>query len=115
MFSQVGELESSKSVMNTLAPEFSALITILRSVGPVISTRRSARSAGAGATRQSPERTPEVASRKSGSSPSRRRRARASRAASSSSRSPANSRASTVRNSTASAVRTSSVFIGEPP
>src|SRR5881628_157459 len=32
--------------MNVLAPEFSALIIILRSVGPVISTRRSIRSAG---------------------------------------------------------------------
>ena len=39
-------MASSKSAMNTLAPELSALITILRSTGPVISTRRSARSAG---------------------------------------------------------------------
>ena len=45
---QVGEFESSKSAMNTRAPEFSALITILRSTGPVISTRRSAISAGRG-------------------------------------------------------------------
>ena len=37
--------------MNTRAPELSALITILRSVGPVISTRRSCRSGGASATR----------------------------------------------------------------
>ena len=42
MLSQVGELASSKSAMKPLAPEFSALMTILRSVGPVISTRRSA-------------------------------------------------------------------------
>src|SRR5438270_6892764 len=41
MFCQVGELESSKSAMNTLAPEFKALMIILRSTGPVISTRRS--------------------------------------------------------------------------
>ena len=38
---QVGVFASSKSAMNTLAPEFSALMTILRSTGPVISTRRS--------------------------------------------------------------------------
>ncbi|KFM29356.1 hypothetical protein F751_5794 [Auxenochlorella protothecoides] len=43
--------------MYTLAPEFRALITILRSVGPVISTRRSRKSAGRGPTRQSPSRT----------------------------------------------------------
>ena len=34
--------------MNTFAPEFRALMTILRSTGPVISTRRSRRSAGIG-------------------------------------------------------------------
>ena len=53
MLAQVGELASSKSVMNTRAPELSALMTILRSVGPVISTRRSWMSAGVGATVQS--------------------------------------------------------------
>ena len=47
---QVGEFESSKSAMKTLAPEFSALMIILRSTGPVISTRRSSRSFGMGAT-----------------------------------------------------------------
>ena len=51
---QVGESASSRSAMKTLAPELSALMTILRSPGPVISTRRSSRSAGASATRQSP-------------------------------------------------------------
>ena len=66
---QVGELESSKSAMNTRAPELSALITILRSTGPVISTRRSAISSGVGATRQSPARMSAVSGRKSGSSP----------------------------------------------
>ena len=50
LFAHVGEFESSKSAMNMLAPELSALITILRSTGPVISTRRSVRSAGIGAT-----------------------------------------------------------------
>jgi hypothetical protein len=34
-------VESSKSAMKPLAPELSALMTSLRSVGPVISTRRS--------------------------------------------------------------------------
>ena len=57
MLLQVGVFESSKSAMNTLAPELSALITILRSVGPVISTRRSCRSWGTGATVQSDSRT----------------------------------------------------------
>jgi hypothetical protein len=38
---QVGVDESSKSAMNMFAPEFRALMTIFRSVGPVISTRRS--------------------------------------------------------------------------
>jgi hypothetical protein len=49
MFSQVGELESSKSAMKTLAPELRALMIILRSVGPAISTRRSWRLAGVSA------------------------------------------------------------------
>src|SRR6266446_3510298 len=40
MFSHVGVLESSKSAMNVDAPELSALMIILRSTGPVISTRR---------------------------------------------------------------------------
>ena len=40
-FSHVGELASSKSAMKPFAPLFQALITSLRSVGPVISTRRS--------------------------------------------------------------------------
>jgi len=46
-------LESSKSAIYTLAPEFKALMIILRSTGPVISTRRSSRSFGIGATFQS--------------------------------------------------------------
>jgi hypothetical protein len=49
--------------MNTCAPEFSALMIILRSTGPVISTRRSSRSAGSGATFQSPSRTLAVSGR----------------------------------------------------
>ena len=57
MLLQVGELESSKSAMNPDAPEFSALMTILRLVGPVISTRRFCSAAGSGAIVQSPSRT----------------------------------------------------------
>ena len=52
MLGQVGEVESSKSAMKTFAPELSALISIFRSTGPVISTRLSFRFAGAGATLQ---------------------------------------------------------------
>ncbi len=43
--------------MKTRAPELRALITIFRSTGPVISTRRSAICSGGGATTQSPSRT----------------------------------------------------------
>ena len=50
MLLQVGELASSKSAMKPRAPEFSALMTILRLVGPVISTRRSWSASGTGAT-----------------------------------------------------------------
>ena len=59
-------MASSKSAMKTLAPELRALIIILRSTGPVISTRRSWRSGGAGATRQSPSRIGRVSARKLG-------------------------------------------------
>ena len=48
MLRHVGAVASSKSAMNPSAPEFRALMTILRSVGPVISTQRWARSGGRG-------------------------------------------------------------------
>ena len=80
--SQVGVVESSKSAMKTLAPELSALMIILRSTGPVISTRRSSRSAGSGATVHSASRMCLVSGRKSGFSPASRRFWRSSRAAS---------------------------------
>ncbi len=54
MFPHVGEQESSKSAMNAFTGAFRALMIILRSTGPVISTRRSRRSCGTGATVQSP-------------------------------------------------------------
>ncbi len=56
----VGESASSMSAMNIRAPEFSALIVILGSAGPVISTRRSRRSRGVSATCQSLSRISEV-------------------------------------------------------
>src|ERR1700751_365785 len=52
--------------MNTLAPEFSALMIILRSTGPVISTRRHRRSAGSGAIVQLLSRTWRGSARKTG-------------------------------------------------
>ena len=52
-------------------------MTILRSTGPVISTRRSSKSAGRGATVQSPLRISAVCGRKSGRSPASRRACRA--------------------------------------
>src|SRR5579863_2517471 len=52
--------------MKTFAPEFRALIIILRSAGPVISTRRSCKSAGMGAMLQSLFRMCSVSGRKSG-------------------------------------------------
>jgi hypothetical protein len=69
MFDQVGDVASSKSAMNTDAPEFSALMIILRSHGPVISTRLSWRSAGIEPTFQSAPRTLAVSSIKLGRSP----------------------------------------------
>src|ERR1700686_4155505 len=65
----VGVFESSKSAMYTLAPEFKALIIILRSTGPVISTRRSSMSFGIDATFQSLFRIEAVSGKKSGSLP----------------------------------------------
>ena len=52
MLSQSGVLASSKSASHTFAPELRALIVIFWSVGPVISTRRSASPGAGGATRQ---------------------------------------------------------------
>ncbi len=90
-FSHVGEFASSKSAMKTFAPELSALITIFRSTGPVISTRRSAISSISKAARIVSISTVALIV------PPRRSR---------------NSRSRSVRNSTASAVSTSSVRTG---
>ena len=108
MLCQVGAFASSKSAMNPSAPEFSALITILRSVGPVISTQRCCMSGGTGATVQSPSRISRVSGRKSSISPSASRARRRPRASSSSSRRGPNRAWSSVTNSSASGVMTSS-------
>ena len=71
-FAHVGDRESSKSAMKTLAPELSALIVIFGSAGPVISTRRSFRSSGAGGDR--PVRLAHAAPSRPGSRAARRRR-----------------------------------------
>ena len=69
MFSHVGDIESSKSVIKVLASEFRALIIILRSTGPVISTCLSRRSLGIDATFQSDSLINFVSSKKSGNAP----------------------------------------------
>src|SRR4051794_12418984 len=108
MFSQVGEFASSKSAMKPLAPELSALITILRSVGPVISTRRFCSLGGAGATCQSPSRISWVSGRKSSSSPAAKRTRRSARRASSSRRRSSKRLWSSATKARASSVRTCS-------
>src|SRR4051794_19989872 len=107
MLPHVGELESSKSVMKPVAPELRALITILRSVGPVISTQRLWRSGGAGATCQSPSRTSRVSARKSSVPPWSSSRCRSRRRCRRSRRRPAKRRCSSATNSSASSASTS--------
>jgi len=68
-FAHVGEFASSKSARKTLAPELRALMTIFRSTGPVISTRRSSSPGGIGATFHSRVRISSVSGRKSGRTP----------------------------------------------
>src|SRR4051794_31759086 len=109
MLLQVGEFESSKSAMKPVEPLFSALITILRSVGPVISTQRFWRSEGGGATCQSPSRTSRVSSRKSSVPPSSRARWRSARFSSNSRRRPSKRRWSSNTNSRASSGSTSAI------
>ncbi len=105
---QCGVLASSRSASQTRAPELRALIAILGSVGPVISTRRSRRSPGSGATVQSPARTSAVSGRKSRVPLRPIAARRAARARSSSSRRGPNRRCRSATNSSASAVRTRS-------
>ena len=106
---QVGESESSRSAMKTRAPELRALIIIFGSAGPVISTRRSSRSAGAGATRQSAAADVGGLGQEVGHDRRRRGRAwRFLRAARSSAGAAPNWRWRSARNSSASGVRTRS-------
>ena len=106
--SQVGEAASSKSAMKQDAPQLSALMIILRSTGPVISTRRSSRSAGVPATVQSPSRIALVSGRKAGSSPASIRAWKAARASSRRRRSSPKRRSSMATKAQASSVRISS-------
>src|SRR3954469_6560818 len=115
MLLQVGEFESSKSAMKPVEPLLSALITILRSVGPVISTQRFWRSLGGGATVQSPSRTSRVSSRKSSVPPSSSARWRCSRFSSSSRRRPSKRRWSSATNSRASSESTSLGVVTSTP
>jgi hypothetical protein len=80
-FVQTGELLSSKSVMYESAPELKALMTILASTGPVISTRRHSSALGSGAMVQLPSRIAWVSGRKFGRSPASSRLARSARPA----------------------------------
>ena len=97
--SQVGELASSKSAMKTWAPELRALIIILRSTGPVISTRRSSERPWAP---RAPSRcrcgSRAVDGRKSGRSPASKRAWRRARAASRSRRRASNRRCRSATN-----------------
>ena len=108
MLAQVGEFASSKSAMNMRAPELRALITIFRSVGPVISTRRSRSGSGTGSIVQSPSRISRVSGRKSGSSPAASRCCCSARVASSSRRRGPKRPSSSSTNAVASSVRTPS-------
>ena len=109
MFSQSGVFASSKSASHTFAPEFSALIVIFRSVGPVISTRRSTRPGAGGATRQEVScLICWVPGRKSSMAPAESSSCRAARAASNSARRGPNSRCSAAMRPSASGVRISS-------
>ncbi len=95
--------------MNIFAPEFNALITIFRSTGPVISTRRSCKSFGSGAITQSPSRICFVSGRKSSFSPASSRFWRSCRASNSSLRRASNFSCRARTNSRASGVKISLV------
>ncbi len=107
--SHSGVLASSKSASHTFAPEFSALIVIFLSVGPVISTRRSTRPGAGSATRQDrSSRMSLVFTRKSSVPPSASARCRSCLAASSSLRRSLSSRCKVATRRSASSVRISS-------
>ncbi len=109
MFSQVGEVASSKSAIHTWAPELSALTAMERSGGPVISTRRSVRPGAGRATRQSgSSRIGLVAREKSSGVPPRNRAERRRRSVSRSKRRAVKAASRRPMKSRASGVRTSS-------
>ena len=91
--------------MYTLAPALRPLISILRSAGPVISTRRSDSSAGTAAMVQSPLRTAAVSGRKSGSLPASSSAWRFTLRSSKDRRTGSNLRASSAMKTSASGVR----------
>ena len=103
-------MESSKSAMKTEAPELSALMIIFRSTGPVISTRRSSRSAGIGATFHPASRISAVSGRKSGRIPWSIRFWTSTRRARISPRLSRKARSSEATNLIAAGVRISSYF-----
>src|SRR5690606_10737548 len=106
---QLGVEESSMSANQHFAPELSALTVILRSHGPVISTRRSSRPGASGATDQErSSRIAAVSGRKLGSSPLAIWVRRSCRRCRSSWRRPTKARWSSARKSSASGVRISS-------
>ena len=105
--SHVGESESSKSAIKTFAPEFSALMIIFRSAGPVISTRRSCRSRGMGSIVHEPSRTCSVSGRKSGILPASISAWRCILFCKSSSRLPVNARTNVATKAIASGVNIS--------
>src|SRR6266545_7812404 len=103
----VGVFASSKSAMYTDAPEFSALMTILRSVGPVISTLRVRRSAGTCATVHCDSRRGRESGRKSSATPPRSSRHRSRRVSSRPTRVGSTWRCRRIRKSCASFVSSS--------
>ena len=90
-------------------------MTIFRSTGPVISTRRSWRSAGSGATSQAVPRMWPVSAGKLGRQPASHFSCRAARAASSSSMRQAKRRTRSATKASASVVRTRSAPSGKGP
>ncbi len=109
MLSHSGVLASSKSASHTLAPEFSALIVIFFSVGPVISTRRSTSPGAGAATRHAgSSRMSAVSGRKSSIAPRDSSAWRRRRAASASNRRGPSSACRAAISSTARGVRISS-------
>src|SRR5690625_3202873 len=111
--SQCGVFASSWSASQTFAPALRALMVIRRSVGPVISTRRSSNPGAGGATcQESSVRMCSVSGRKSKVPPAASSASRALRAASASWRRPSRARWSLTMSSRARSLTTSSAPSG---